>query len=56
MFYSGIDLHQDNCLITTDDDRGKTVKQERLRNDPTVILAYFASIPGKHRAVVVRES
>ncbi len=52
MFYSGIDLHQDNCLITTADERGETVKQERLRNDPAIILAYFASLPGKHRAVV----
>jgi len=52
MFYSGIDLHKDNCFITTVDDRGETVKQERVPNVPEIILAYFASLPGPHKAVV----
>jgi hypothetical protein len=52
MFYSGIDLHKDNCFITTVDDRGEIVKQERLHNSPDIILAYFASLPGPHKTVV----
>lgn len=52
MFYSGIDLHKDNCFITTVDDSGEIVKQERLRNIPEIILAYFASLPSPHKAVV----
>jgi len=52
MFYSGIDLHKDNCFITTVDDRGEIVKQERVRNVPEIILAYFASLDGSHKTVV----
>jgi transposase len=52
MFFSGIDLHKDNCFITTVDDRGEIVKQERLRNVPGIILAYFASLQGPHKTVV----
>ena len=52
MFYSGIDLHKDNCFITTVDDSGEIVKQERLRNIPEIILTYFASLPSPHKAVV----
>ena len=52
MFYSGIDLHKDNCFITTIDDNGAIVKQERLPNVPDVILNYFAMLPSPHKAVV----
>jgi len=52
MFYSGIDLHKDNCFITTVNDAGKQVRQERLPNVPEIILSYFASFDGPHRAVV----
>jgi transposase len=52
MFYSGIDLHKDNCFITTVDETGEIVKQERLRNIPEIILAYFASLQGPHKTVV----
>jgi hypothetical protein len=52
MFYSGIDLHKDNCFITTVDDGGAIVKQERLHNIPDIILAYFDSLQGPHKAVV----
>lgn len=52
MFYSGIDLHKDNCFITTVDDGGQIVKQERLRNVPEIILAYCTSLPGPQKAVV----
>jgi transposase len=52
MYYSGIDLHKDNCFITTINDAGKRASQERLPNVPAMILAYFAALPGPHRAVV----
>ena len=52
MFYSGIDLHKDNCFITTVDDGGQIVKQERLRNVPEIILAYFTSLLGPQKVVV----
>ena len=52
MFYSGIDLHRDNCFLTTVDSNGTLVKQERLPNVPESILAYFHSLDGPHIAVV----
>lgn len=52
MFYSGIDLHKDNCFITTINDTGDQVKQQRVPNVPATILAYFSSMGGPHRAVV----
>lgn len=55
MYYSGIDLHKDNSFITTINDGGGLVKQERVRNTPESIRAYFGSIgahPREHRAVV----
>ncbi len=52
MFYSGIDLHKDNCFITTVDDSGEVVKQERLPNVPESILGYFRSLEGPRKAVV----
>jgi transposase len=52
MYYSGIDLHKDNSYITTVDDTGEIVKQERLHNVPDLIIGYFASLAGPHKAVV----
>ena len=52
MYYSGIDQHKDNCFLTTVNDSGAIVKQERVPNEPDVIVAYFASLPGPHKAVV----
>jgi transposase len=52
MFYSGIDLHKDNCFITTINEAGNRVRQERLPNIPASILAYFAALDGPHEAVV----
>jgi transposase len=52
MFYSGIDLHSDNCYITTVDDTGITVKQQRVENSPVMLLDYFHSLAGQHTAVV----
>jgi transposase len=52
MYYSGIDLHSDNCYITTIDDNGVIVKRERVENNNTLVLDYFHSLPGTHQAVV----
>ena len=52
MLYSGIDLHKDNCLITTVNDVGKIVKQEKLLNDDATILNYFFSFDDSYQTVV----
>ena len=52
MLYSGIDLHKNNCFITTIDKDGVIVNQGKLPNDDYVILNYFFSIGNIHKAVV----
>ena len=52
MYYSGIDLHSDNSYITTVDDSGAVVKQQRVENNNELVLDYFQSLPGSHQAVV----
>ena len=52
MYYSGIDLHSDNSYITTIDDNGAIVKQQRLDNIDDCVINYFHSLPGTHQAVV----
>jgi|GEM_PF-1991866 len=52
MYYFGIDLHWDNCYITTVDDAGAIVKQQRVVNSPEMLLNYFRSMDGPHRSVV----
>ncbi len=52
MYYSGIDLHLDNCYITTVDQAGTVVKQQRVENRNEHILDYFHALPGEHQAVV----
>jgi transposase len=52
MFYSGIDLHRDNSMITTVDYSGAIVDQQKLPNDELAILDYFFSMGKEHRAVV----
>jgi transposase len=52
MYYSGIDLHSDNSYITTIDENGTIVKQQRLENINECIVEYFKSLPGDHKAVV----
>ncbi|MEJ2545058.1 MAG: hypothetical protein P8Y99_13410 [Calditrichaceae bacterium] len=41
MFYSGIDLHKNMSVITTIDEHGNIIKQEKLANDEYLILNYF---------------
>jgi transposase len=52
MYYSGIDLHSDNCYITTVDEQGSVVQQQRVENIPELIVDYFQSLAGSHQAVV----
>jgi transposase len=52
MFYSGIDLHKNNCFITSIDKDGLIVRQAKLPNEEHVILNYFFSIGNIHKAVV----
>lgn len=49
MFYSGIDLHRDNCFITTVDDSGVIVKQQRVPNTPPLVHDYFTTLGAEHR-------
>lgn len=52
MFYSGIDQHKLDSVITTYNASGERLRQRRLRNDRSAIVRYFAEFPGPHRAVV----
>ncbi len=51
-YYSGIDLHKRTSYLVTVDEEGSVVKEGNLKNHPASISAYFASMPGKHKAVV----
>ena len=51
-YYSGIDLHKRTSYFTTVDEDGKVVKEANLKNHRSAIRAYFASLPGSHKAVV----
>ena len=52
MFYSGIDQHKRDCVITTYDADGHRVKQQRVPNDRPRLRACFAQFAGPHQAVV----
>lgn len=52
MFYSGIDLHKDMSFITTINEKGKIIAQQKLPNHNAHILGYFDSIGHEHKAVV----
>jgi transposase len=52
MYYSGIDLHSDNCYITTVGDTDVVIKQQRVENIPELVVDYFQLLPGPHSAVV----
>jgi transposase len=45
-------LHSDNCYVTTIDESGSVVKQQRVENNNELLLDYFRSLPGSHQAVV----
>lgn len=52
MLYTGIDLHKDNCFLTTINEAADIVSQEIVRNEETEILNYFFSQGNSHKAVV----
>ena len=52
MFYSGIDLHKDMCVISTLNQDGEMIKQSKVPNHNTAIIRYFNEIGKPHRAVV----
>ncbi len=52
MFYSGIDLHKDNCVISTVNQDGEMIKQSKLPNHNSSIIRYFEEMGKDHRAVV----
>jgi transposase len=52
MYYSGIDQHKRDCMITTYDRDGQRVKQERVPNSRERLRRYFTTFPGPHQAVV----
>ena len=52
MYFSGIDQHKRDSVISTYDADGHRVKQQRVPNDPARLRAYFAQFHGPHRAVV----
>lgn len=52
MWYSGIDQHKRDCVITTYGPDGPRVKQARVASAPLALQQYFADFPGPHQAVV----
>ena len=52
MFYSGIDLHKDNCVISTVNQQGEMIKQSKLPNHNISIIHYFNEVGKPHKAVV----
>lgn len=41
MLYSGIDLHKDNCVISTVNQKGEMIKQSKLPNHNISIIRLF---------------
>jgi len=52
MHTSGIDQHQRDSVVTTYNEAGERVRQERLPNRPAALVRYFAAFPSPHQAVV----
>jgi transposase len=52
MWYSGIDQHKRDSVITTYGPDGPRVKQVRVANTPLALAQYFADFPAPHKAVV----
>ena len=52
MFYTGIDLHKNFSHLTTVDEKGMVVEQQKIFNNPEQIVNYFRSIGNTHKAVV----
>ena len=52
MLYSGIDLHKHSLVIHTVGEDGTAVREAELATARPAVVAYFATLPGPHRAVV----
>ena len=52
MWYTGIDQHRRDSVLTTYGPEGARAKQARVANTPLALAQYFAEFPGAHRAVV----
>ena len=52
MLYSGIDLHKDNCVISTVNQNGEMISQSKLPNHNSSIIRYFEAMGKDHKAVV----
>ena len=50
--YSGIDLHKRSLVIHTVDAEGRVAREAELATHREAVAAYFATLPGPHRAVV----
>jgi hypothetical protein len=51
MWYTGIDQHEQFCVLTTYGAEGPRVKQTRVPSAPLALQTYFAEFPGPHQAV-----
>ena len=52
MLHSGIDLHKRTRTIATVTAEGQPVQDRQLPTTRAAVRAYFAAVPGPHRAVV----
>jgi transposase len=52
MLYSGIDLHKHSLAIHTVGEDGSVVREAEFATTRPALTAYFATLPGPHRAVV----
>lgn len=52
MWYSGIDQHKRDSVLTTYGPEGPRVKQAKVANTPLALAQYFGAFPGPHQAVV----
>jgi hypothetical protein len=52
MLYSGIDLHKHSLFIHTVAENGNMVREAELATARPALTAYFATLPGPHRAVL----
>jgi transposase len=52
MLHSGIDLHKRTIVLATVTADGKPVREAKLPTTREAVRAYFAALPGPHRAVV----
>lgn len=54
MLYAGLDLHKRYCYITTIDEKGKIIGNNKLPNDRAVLRAFFGALG--QRAEVAMEA